>query len=185
MSLQTHVLDKSETYDGSQLRPRYIYETTGLLGDAMLVFCGPCHVDLSHLVDLEDVRRAAPIKSNNMIHVLLELFHVPLIAGIAIQRLLVDHAKQAFEDLGVNTVSRHGDDLFDGLYKLSVSIAAPSILSTLIHFGINISSQGTPIPTRGLEDYNISPDTLIERMTQSFSREYSSIQRASYKVKEL
>ena len=149
-------------YDGVALRPRFIYETTGLLGDAIVAFSGPCAVGQAHMVDLEDVRAQAWIKSESMLHFLIESFDVSLLAAVGLQRLLMDLMRQQLASLGVDGIVRRGDDLYDGLYKLSVSIAAPAKTSCLIHAGINISSAGTPVPTKGLADYGIAPQAFAE-----------------------
>ncbi len=178
-------LENPRSYDGSELRPRFIYETTGLLGDAILSFTGPCEVNATHMVDLEDVRAKAWIKSEHMLHCLLELFHVPLVAAVAIQRLFIDHLRIALHRLGQHRVRREGDDLFDDEAKLSVSIAAPSTTSSLVHVGINLSSRNTPVLTKGLDDYGISVSQVLATAVPAFIAEYEDLHRAVFKVREL
>lgn len=183
--MQTATFDEELGYDGSALRPRFIYEKTGILGNALVSFIGPCDVGEAHMVDLEDVRKSAWIKSEGMLHLLLEIFDCSLLAAVGVQRLLVDHLRQALEGLGVPGLRRAGDDLYDGIYKLTVSIAAPATTSCLIHVGLNISSRNTPVPTRGLDDYGISALDVIDRLVPAFIAEFLSMQRACYKVREL
>lgn len=177
--MQTLHLNDTILYDGSQLRPRWIYETTGLLGNALVSFIGPCNVT-THMLDLEDVRAKAWIKSERMLHFIIELFDVSLIAAVGIQRLFIDQLRQ-----GITGSVRTGNDLYDGSYKLSVSIAAPAHNSCLIHVGINISSANTPVPTKGLADYGMDPLALRDKVIPAFTEEFLSMQRACFKVKEL
>ena len=92
--------------------------------------------------------------------------------------------KEALEKRGIFVV-REGDDLFIDGKKLSVSIATKSITSTLIHTGLNITSDGTPIPTAGLEselgihDINCFAEEIMLR----YSQEIDDIIMASTKVR--
>ena len=63
------------TYDGHQLAPHWIYRNFDILGDAIVAFVGPCKVDLSEMVDIEDVKAEAPIYSPLMLHCIAEFFH--------------------------------------------------------------------------------------------------------------
>lgn len=181
--MQTLHLNDDILYDGSQLRPRWIYETTGLLGNALVSFVGPCEVT-SHMLDLEDMRAKAWIKSERMLHFIAEIFDIPVIAAVGVQRLFIDQLRQVLAHFDVKA-ERKGNDLYDGLYKLSVSIAAPARSSCLIHVGVNISSKNTPVPTKGLADYALSPVAFREKVIPAFIEEFLSMQRACFKVKEL
>lgn len=185
MTMHYIQLEDSRTYTGADLRPRFIYETTGVVGNAILSFIGPCRVEAAHMVDLEDVRAQAWIYSRSMLHFLVECFDVSLLAAVGLQRLLIDHLGQTLAARGVTGIARRGDDLYDGMYKLSVSIAAPATTSCLIHVGINIESADTPVPTRGLSDYTIAPLAFAQDVAHAFIDEFVSMQRACYKVKEL
>ncbi|MDX1386691.1 MAG: DUF366 family protein, partial [bacterium] len=59
------------TYDGTQLRSHWVYETFGVLGDSCVAFLGPCEVPLDRMVDLEDVRKRSPIAGPKMLHFIL------------------------------------------------------------------------------------------------------------------
>ena len=69
--------------------------------------------------------------------------------------------------------------------KLSVSIATKSLTSILIHTGINILSEGAPIPVSGLEsDLGIKDikEFALEVM-KNYSEEVDDIVLASTKVR--
>jgi uncharacterized protein len=149
------IADREISYDGRQLVPHWIYRQFDLLGDAAVAFIGPCRVDLNGMVDIEDVKAQAPIFSPKMLHVIAEFFSSDLHTTVYRQRLLIVIAKELLEAMTEKIVSRRGDDLYmprvDGTPgKLSVSIATASVTSTLIHTGINIETDGTPVPTVGL-----------------------------------
>ena len=147
--MKTLFIDEEIKYIGSQLVPHWIYKNFKIQGDAIVAFMGECDVKLSEMVDIEDVINNEPIYSKYMLSFISEQFHIGLVEGVLRQRLLMTCIKEELEKLGFR-VSRNGDDLFVNDKKLSVSIAAKSINSVLIHAGINILSDGAPIPVSGL-----------------------------------
>ena len=78
---------------------------------------------------------------------------------------------------------RLGDDLFEGDRKLSVSIATLTPVSTMIHLGINISSEHTPVPTKGLLEYGVDPVELAEAVMNQYMAELRMLAVARSKVK--
>lgn len=182
--MKTLYIDKEIKYIGSQLAPHWIYKNFKTQGDAIVAFCGECEVKLTEMVDIEDVINNEPIYSKYMLSFITEQFNVELVEGVFRQRLLICCIKEALENRGF-TVKRSGDDLFINNKKLSVSIATKSLTSTLIHTGVNILSDGAPIPVSGLEsDLGITDikEFAIEVMT-SYSEEIDDIVLASTKVR--
>lgn len=181
-----HFLPQKISYDGAQLRSQFILEATGFQGDAIVAFCGPADVGAAHMVDQEDIAAQAWIKSYNMLHFIAEHFHMPLAEGVARQRLLVATLHDALRVFKPELkIIRRGDDLFDGNQKLTVSIAAASPQSTCIHTAINIDSQDTPVPTRGLDDYKILPMPFALDVLRRYSQECHEISIATCKVKPI
>ncbi|MBQ8460619.1 DUF366 family protein [bacterium] len=182
--MKTLYIDKEIKYIGSQLAPHWIYKNFKIQGDAIVAFCGECEVKLAEMVDIEDVINNEPIYSKYMLSFISEQFNVELVEGVFRQRLLICCIKEALEKRGF-LIQRSGDDLFFNGKKLSVSIATKSITSTLIHTGINILSDGAPIPVSGLEsDLGIKDikDFAIEVM-KNYSEEIDDIILASTKVR--
>ena len=104
--------------------------------------------------------------------------------GVFRQRLLVTCIKEALERRGF-FVRRNGDDLFVNDKKLSVSIATKSMTSVLIHTGLNILSDGAPIPVSGLgSDLGIEDiKEFAQEIMQKYSDEIEDIILASTKVR--
>lgn len=149
--MQTKFVEEEIKYTGSELSPHWIYKKLNLCGDAIVAFIGECEVKLSEMVDIEDVLNNEPIYSKKMLHFIVEHFNSSLTEAVLRQRLLVSIAKEVIESQrGDIKIKRDGDDLFFKDGKLSVSIASKSITSTLIHFGMNIFSEGTPVKASGL-----------------------------------
>ena len=123
----------------------------------------------------------APIYSEQMLHFLIEHFQVDLPQMVLRQRLLTAQVHEYLRSQGVN-LRRDGDDLYDGDFKLSVSIATVSPVSGLIHFGLNISSANTPVPTRGLNDYGLEWQTVARDLLEIYRAESAGIQNACVKV---
>lgn len=181
-----HYLPQTMTYDGAQLRSQFILETTGFQGDAIVAFCGAADVGAAHMVDQEDIIAKAWIKSANMLHFIVEHFHMPLSEGVVRQRLLISIIRDVLTSSKPELcITRSGDDLFDGGQKLTVSIAAASPQSTCIHTAINIDSKNTPVPTRGLDDYKIAPVPFALDVLRCYSQECHDISIATCKVKPI
>lgn len=66
---------------------------------------------------------------------------------------------------------------------MSISIATRSLVSTLIHFGVNVTNEGTPVETSSLEDLEIEPDAFAESLMRGFLVECNSITAARAKVR--
>lgn len=182
--MKTFFIDKDIKYIGSQLAPHWIYKNFKIQGDAIVAFCGECEVKLTEMVDIEDVINNEPIYSKYMLSFISEQFGINLVEGVLRQRLLITCIKEALERRGA-VVRRDGDDLFINDKKLSVSIATKSITSVLIHTGVNILTEGAPIPVSGLKtDLNIDniKEFAIEIM-EKYSEEIQDIILAGTKVR--
>lgn len=182
--MKTLFIENEIKYIGSQLAPHWIYKNFKIQGDAIVAFVGKCEVKLTEMVDIEDVINNEPIYSKYMLSFITEQFNVELVEGVFRQRLLVTCIKEALERRGF-FVRRNGDDLFVNDKKLSVSIATKSMTSVLIHTGLNILSDGAPIPVSGLgSDLGIEDiKEFAQEIMQKYSDEIEDIILASTKVR--
>jgi len=180
----TKFKDKRIDYDGSQLRSHWIFSEINIKGDACLSFIGACDVTPEYMIDLEDLLNDKAIRSKSMLHFIIEIFKSDILTSVLIQHLFVSIVKEEIlkKDPEKNIV-RIGDDLFFDERKLSVSIATISPLSSLIHFGMNITSEDTPIPTSNLSELSIEPVDLSANILNEFSKEYKIIEDSMYKVR--
>lgn len=179
-------LEQSFTYDGTQLRSLFGYLEHGVLGDSILSWRGPCEISFEHMVDGEDLLQKAEIKGSDMLHFIVEIFEKDLFTGVSIQRLLSALARETLQKLApdkAKDLSRDGDDLWLKDQKLSISIATKSPVSSLIHFALNISNEGTPVKTLSLTDLDVDPIEFSKTLAQSFTEEYEQIKRAVCKVR--
>ena len=182
--LKTSWLSATTTYDGTQLKSKWVQEVSGLSGDAMVGFVGPADVPIEHMVDLEDVALNAPIFSESMLHFICEIFDRDLEKMVLRQRMFIAILNETLLKYPqCSKIIRNGDDLYEGDAKLSVSIATSSPVSCLIHTGINISSKNTPVLTKGLEDYGIHPKELGPKAMKQFAKELAEIRHATTKVR--
>lgn len=147
--MKTKYIEEHIKYIGSQLAPHWIYKNFNIQGDAIVAFQGECKVDLSEMVDIEDVINNEPIYSKYMLSFITEQYGIGLCEGVLRQRLLICIIKELLEEYGIHVI-RSGDDLMIDGRKLSVSIATKSITSVLIHTGLNIISEGAPVKASGL-----------------------------------
>lgn len=187
-------LDKREKYDGAQLKPLRNYLEHKQLGDSVVAWRGACDVSFANMKDGEDLLAQAAIAGSDMVHFVFELFDVSLFAGVAFQRLFADLARQAVTELAAKPsapsvtalmLTREGDDLYfmPERRKLSISIAIPSLNSVLIHFAVNVSNKGTPVPTAALKEWGVDPRKFAERAMALAREEHSSIREATWKVR--
>lgn len=182
--MKTKFIDKDIKYIGSQLSPHWIYKNFNIQGDAIVAFIGECKVDLTEMVDIEDVINNEPIYSKLMLSFISEQFNVSLSEGVFRQRLLMCVIKELLEERGVFVI-RNGDDLMINGRKLSVSIATKSITSVLIHTGLNILSEGAPIEASGLTSelgFTDIKEFALEVMKR-YSEEIEDIMLATTKVR--
>ena len=182
--MKTKLIENEIKYIGSQLAPHWSYKNFKMQGDAIVAFLGECKVDLTEMVDIEDVINNEPIYSKYMLSFITEQFGVNLSEGVFRQRLLVCIIKELLEERGIFVV-RNGDDLMIDGRKLSVSIATKSTTSILIHTGLNILSEGAPVKASGLtSELGITDvkEFAIEVMKR-YSEEIEDILLATTKVR--
>lgn len=182
--MKTKFIEKEIKYIGSQLAPHWIYKNFNLMGDAIVAFTGECEVNLTEMVDLEDVVNNEPIYSKYMLSFITEQYGINLTEGVFRQRLLICIIKELLEEYGIKVI-RQGDDLMIDGKKLSVSIATKSITSILIHTGLNIISEGAPVKASGLTSElgikNIQD--FAEKVMKRYAEEIDDIKLAATKVR--
>jgi hypothetical protein len=172
MKILTKYLEAPLAYDGTAIVSHWAFEQHGLQGDSAVAFTGPCEVKLSEMADLADVRAKAPIFSKQMLHLIIEHFGLDLHAAVWRQRLLVATLQdEVHRRSGKVCLDRRGNDLFEGGRKLNVSIAAPTPVSSKIHLGVNVVSDGTPVPTVGLKDLGIDAESLGRCLLERYAAE--------------
>lgn len=181
-------IDTEFQYDGTQLRSLYTYLEHGILGDSLVGWVGPCQIDSARMVDGEDILAHSNICGSRMLHFILEKFDVQLATAVAYQRLMGCLAIDLLRQLSpkeemVRNLIRCGDDIYFEGRKLNISIATQSPSSSLVHFAINISNEGTPVETLCLEDLEVSPMNFADCFMSAVCAEVESIQRATQKVK--
>lgn len=181
--MKTMYVDERIDYEGSQLSPHWIYRNFNLIGDAVVAFLGEVNVPVENMVDLIDIHHKEPIYSPLMLNFMVEHFSTDLELGIYRQRMFMVAVKEELEQLGI-AVNRLGDDLFVGRGKLSVSVATRSIVSTILHIGLNIETEGVPVTACGLKELGvIDIKSFAENVMLRYKREIEQIHEARCKVK--
>jgi hypothetical protein len=182
VTLSFRILDGTVAYVGTELKSGWVREQTSLAGDAAAGFVGPCDVPNANLVDLDDARAGEYIRAASMAHVIVEHPACSLELAVLRQRILVALLGEVLAGRG-RVARRDGDDLYYDGKKLTVSIAAPSSASSLIHLGINVDPAGAPVPAIGLLELGIEPRALLHDLLSRYSRELASAAHAATKVK--
>ncbi len=182
--MQTLWSDQPIAYDGSQLRAHWLWSTFGLVGDAVVAFRGPCCVTTGEMADLADLDGPG-IAGDDMVHFVWESFATPdLLLAVHRQRLLSAQAGEVLAALAPRTVVRRdGDDLFVGVGKLSISIATATPVSSLIHFAVNATPGGAPVPTANLRDLGVDAAAFATALLARAAVEQQSITSARAKVR--
>jgi hypothetical protein len=185
--MKSYWVKEKLAYTGEQLAPLFAYLNYQVLGPSVIAFRGPCEVTLDHMVDGEDVLAQASIRGSDMLHFIIEIFDHTLFSGVLLQRLFATTVLDYLREFGKGGVllRREGDDLYLANKKLSISIATRSTSSILIHFAVNISNQGTPVPTLSLEDLEIDPEHCAQQVMRNLVAEYEDVLKATYKVRSV
>ncbi|HII70729.1 DUF366 family protein [Methanopyrus kandleri] len=179
------IVDREELeYDGSQLRRAFAHERYGIKGRAVVVFRGPMDVRTEYTADAEDV--GSPIRGNDVLHLLVDdpTRADPLVAGL-LQRLLVVVTKEVIEKELSTDLDRDGDDLLHDGRKLTVSVFKPAGPGSLAHLGINVTTEGVPVPASSLRDlgYRGDPLDLGRRVAVEFVREITDVELDLTKIR--
>lgn len=181
--IKTLVHNQNLVYDGKQLHAHWIYRNFGLLGDAVVAFQGEVKVALDNMIDLVDVTEKEDIYSPLMLNFIIEHFNTDLELAIYRQRLFMIAIKEELEQFEI-PVQRMDDDLYVNKGKLSVSIATSSTVSTLIHVGLNIETEGTPIKTAGLKELGIGDiNSFADKVMLRYKMELEQIYEARCKAR--
>ena len=155
----------------------------GVQGDSIVGFRGRCDLPAENIVDGEDLRQKSVIAGSDMLHFVLEVFNKDLPFAVLAQRLMVSILRELITEKTSKTFRREGDDLYFEDGKLNISIATVSPVSALIHIGVNVSNEGTPVKTASLEEFGIGPDAFAQELMGLWQKEFDSAQLAATKVK--
>lgn len=185
--MKTFWCEREFEYDGSQLRPLFSYSEFGIEGDSVVAWIGGCDIPSENIVDAQDHRDQSEIRGKRMLHFIIETFHINIIGLVCLQRLVASMAKDliatnAQKASSPISIRREGDDLFVDSRKLSISVASVSSISGLIHFALNVTNEGTPVPTCSLNDLGLEPKSFASDLLRMIAVEYSSIVSASQTV---
>lgn len=182
--MKYRLIKEERSYTGEQLRSNFAYANFGIVGDSIIAFLGSCDVKLKEMVDIEDLRAGKAIYSEYMLHFIVEFYDTNIELAIMKQLLLCCIVRDTINEIkGKTIVRRTGTDLFEDDAKLSISVATVSPLSSLIHFGINVTSTNTPVKTKGLKDYEIEPNEFANLIMDRYTKEIDKLQTARCKVK--
>jgi hypothetical protein len=179
------ILEETITYTGKELRAGWVREKTGIhSGGAAAGFVGPCHVETDDMVDLDDAKAGVGIEAAQMAHVIVEHVGCTLQVAVLRQRLLVCNLCEILIERGI-AVHRYGDDVYVGGRKLTVSVAAPSRRSNMIHLGIDVDPEGAPVAAIGLEEMGVAPLELLETLLDRYRKELTTAAYAETKVRSV
>ena len=173
-------------FTGEQLSSFWAYKNYDVLGDNIVAFIGPCQVDEKYIIGIDHFKKKTQIKSERMLHFLVEHFELDLEKAILRQKLLVDILKDKLNHrLKGDVLQRWGDDLFDTDSKLTVSATLRTSVSTKIHLGINISSKNIPVKAKGLEDYGIDPNDVSQAVMDQYRLDMRLISQKLCKTRSI
>lgn len=180
------VKDRKIDYDGSAIKSHWAYRNFEVLGNSIVVFRGSCDIKIEEMIDIEDLRQQKEIKSEDMIHYIIEIFEVPnVFLASVLQKLFIAKLCEILGEYGIKT-SRYGDDIYIDDKKLSISIATVSPVSIKIHIGVNVEAKGVPMGVNaiGLKELGISDiDQFMELSGKLLVEEFLKAKKDSLKVR--
>lgn len=183
MTLSIRRLEDPTDYDGSQLSSLFAYRTAGIAGDSVVAFRGACRVTNDTMVDLEDLLGGQRIESPDMVHFVAEHFGERLEAMVLRQRLFARLAAELVAERSGRPVTVRGDDVYVAERKASISVATVSPVSGLFHFGINVRTEGVPVPAIGLEELGVGWDDFADAALVRYRDEMADVRAAASKVR--
>jgi len=173
-------------FTGEQLVSHWAYTRFDLLGDSIVSFIGPCEIQEKYLGGVDHYKKKIQIRSEKMLHFILEHFDLDLEKAILKQKLLVSILKDKLNHrLKGDVLQRWGNDIFDCDAKLTVSTVTRTKVSTKIHLGINISSKNTPVKTKGLEDYGLDPLDLAQVVMNQYRLDMRRVEERLVKTRSI
>jgi uncharacterized protein len=119
-----------------------------------------------------------------MLHFIVEHPGISLDLAVARQRLLACLAHDWLNRVALEPLDRGGDDLYRDGRKLSISIAAASPTSGLIHFALNVDDAGAPVPTATLSELGVAPAVFADGLLAAYVAEITSCRHAADKVRD-
>jgi len=170
-------------YDGSAIRSHWARRCFGLEGDCAVAFVGPCDVLPEEVVDMEEVVSGEAIRGDDMVHFIVEHFGPDLEGALLRGRILASLAFERMRGAAGDGLVRRGDDLWLGELKLSVAVATVTPVSAKIHFGVNVTDAGVPVPASGLGELGIEPRAFAEGLLEDYAGEMKDLARARAKVR--
>ncbi len=187
----TKFLNENISYDGSQIQPLWALNKKNIKGSSIVSWIGSMEIKPEKVIDVEDV--GLEIKADENINFIVEHFDAqPPSIRLCYhrQRLLVMILQNILTQYGVYSV-REGDDIYVDGRKLTVSIASISQTSMKIHFGINITSKGTPddVDTIGLLETGLIHENelneIINLIMETYTNEIKTIEEDISKTRAL
>ncbi len=153
------ILKISGDYDGSHIKPFWAKENFGISEDNIVVMTGNMDVKFENMIDMDDLRDQKAIRTDKAIHFLIEHYDSKDIRlAYYRQRIFCIAVEEILRKYNIDA-ERKGSDLYVEGKKLSVSIATTGETQK-IHFGINLTTKGTPndVKTIALEDFECFAD---------------------------
>ncbi len=181
-------------YTGNQIAPGWAYTEFKLNSplnkneDSIVVMRGSMDVTKDEMVDLEDLKNNEEIKGSDLIHFIIEHYDTNKIEiSYLRQRLFTCLIYEALTERGIK-VNRRGDDLFIDNKKLTVSVATSGKNSIKFHFGVNVTSEGTPdyVDAIGLNEIGfneIEIKNFVCGVCRKYIREIEKIKKDILKTK--
>jgi len=152
--IKMKILKIYNNYDGSQIKPFWAREKFSISDDNIVVMIGSMDVKSENMIDWDDLRDHKAIKTDKAVHFLIEHYDSNDIQlAYCRQRIFCVVVKEILQKYNVDA-ERKGSDLYVDGKKLSVSIVTVGEVQK-IHFGINLTTKGTPsdVETVALENF--------------------------------
>ena len=175
-------------YNGSQIKPLWAHKKFNLNEneDSIVVVRGPMDVAKEEMVDLEDLKNKKEIKGNDLVHFIIEHRDSNNIEiSYLRQRLFTCTIYEILSEKGIE-IKRIGDDLFVNGKKLSVSVATSGRNSIKFHFGINVTSDGTPdyVDAVGLKEIGLVESEIEIFIDEVCGRYINEIKKIGKDIKK-
>jgi hypothetical protein len=173
-------------FTGEQLEPHWTYKNFDILGDSIIAFVGPCELEEKYIIGVNHLKKKTQIRSEMMLHFLVEHFDLDLEKAILRQKALIYILKDKLNHrLGGDIFQIWGNDIYEKDFKLTIATVTKTPVSTKIHLGINISSKNIPVKAKGLSDYGIDPDDIAEVVMNQYRLDMRRVQERLVRTRSI
>lgn len=167
------------------MKPHWAFLNFDLVGDSLVMFCGPIEVGPEDMIDLRERKRGTVFPRGDLLHFVIEHFGDDIEKGVLRQNILVSISEEKLAHrLGSRRILRWGDDLYDEDNRLTITAVTQTPVSVKIHLGICIDPDEAA-GFVGLRSYGLDPAELGEVIGNQYRADMKRLREKCWRMRPL